>query len=93
MSRMFYECSLLSSLPDILRWNTNNTDMSHIFDGYSPLSSLPKIFKYAFKERVKSKLFINNISSGSYKVKFALYEYSAKRIVTLQDYIKTETSY
>ena len=44
---MFYECSSLSSLPDISKWNTNNvTDMSKIFDGCSSLSSLPNISKW-----------------------------------------------
>ena len=32
MSYMFYECSKLSSLPDISKWNTSNVkDMSYIF--------------------------------------------------------------
>ena len=47
MSGMFYDCSSLSSLPDISKWNTNNvTDMSHIFYGCSSLSSLPDISKW-----------------------------------------------
>ena len=33
MSSIFCECSKLSSLPDISKWNTNNvTDMKQIFD-------------------------------------------------------------
>ena len=33
MSYMFYECSSLSSLPDISKWNTNKvTDINSIFD-------------------------------------------------------------
>ena len=44
---MFYECSSLSSLPDISKWNTNNvTDMSYIFFWCSSLSSLPDISKW-----------------------------------------------
>ena len=32
MSYMFYECSTLSSLPDISKWNTDKvTDMSYMF--------------------------------------------------------------
>ena len=41
MSFMFWECNLLSSLPDISKWNTNNvTNMSNMFYGCSSLSSL-----------------------------------------------------
>ena len=41
MSGMFYGCSLLLSLPDISKWNTNNvTDMSSMF---FKLSFLPEI--------------------------------------------------
>ena len=36
MSCMFKECSSLSSLPDISKWNTNNvTNMSYMFSGCS----------------------------------------------------------
>ena len=44
MSYMFYNCSLLSSLPDISKWNISNViDMSYIFYECSYLSSLPDI--------------------------------------------------
>ena len=44
---MFYNCSSLSSLPDISKWNTNNiTDMIMLFAGCSSLSSLPDIQKW-----------------------------------------------
>ena len=34
MSGIFYKCSLLLSLPDISKWNTNNTyNMQYMFDG------------------------------------------------------------
>ena len=47
MSYMFSECSSLSSLPDISKWNTNNvTNMSCMFNGCSSLSSLPDILKW-----------------------------------------------
>jgi len=47
MSFMFYECSSLSSFPDISKWNTNNvTNMSGMFDECSSLSSLPDISKW-----------------------------------------------
>ena len=44
---MFYECSTLSSLPDISKWNTDKvTDMSYMFFGCSSLSCLPNISKW-----------------------------------------------
>jgi len=50
MSYMFYECSSLSSLPDISKWNTNKasrvTHMSYMFSGCLSLSSLPDISKW-----------------------------------------------
>ena len=47
MSFMFYECSSLSSLPDISKWNTNNvTNMISIFNRCSSLLSLPDISKW-----------------------------------------------
>ena len=47
MSYMFSECSSLSSLPDISKWNTNNvTDMSYLFNNCSSLSKLSDISKW-----------------------------------------------
>ena len=47
MSEIFYNCLLLSSLPDISKWNTNNVNyMSCIFYNCSSLSSLPDISKW-----------------------------------------------
>ena len=47
MSCMFYNCSSLSSLPDISKWNTSNvTNMSYMFCNCSSLSSLPDISKW-----------------------------------------------
>ena len=41
------KCSLLSSLPDISKWNTNNVkNMSEMFYNCSSLSSLPDISKW-----------------------------------------------
>ena len=57
MSSMFYECSSLSSLPDISNWNTSSvTDMSYIFYGCSSLSSLPDISSWD----------TNNVTNMSY---------------------------
>ena len=47
ISKMFYECAKLSSLPDILKWNTSNvTDMNQMFYRCKKLSSLPDISKW-----------------------------------------------
>ena len=47
MSYMFSECSLLSSLSDLLNWNTNKvSNMSNMFSGCSTLLSLPDISKW-----------------------------------------------
>jgi len=44
MSYMFYNCSSLSSIPDISKWNTNNVaDMSYLFYNCSSLSSITHI--------------------------------------------------
>jgi len=41
---MFNNCSLLESLPDISKWNTNNvTNMRDLFNNCSLLESLPDI--------------------------------------------------
>ena len=41
MSGMFYNCSSLSSLPDISKWNTNNVEnMSWMFCDCSSLKEL-----------------------------------------------------
>ena len=47
MSHIFHNCKLLSSLPDISDWNTQNIkNMSNLFDGCESLSSLPDISKW-----------------------------------------------
>ena len=47
MSCMFNDCSSLSSLSDISKWNMNNvTNMSSMFNNCSSLSSLPDISKW-----------------------------------------------
>ena len=56
---MFSNCSSLSSLPDISKWDTKNiTDMSYMFRGCSSLSSLPDISKLDLnKNLVTSNMF------------------------------------
>ena len=47
MSYMFYRCNSLSSLPDILKWNTSKvTNMRSMFDNCHSLPSLPDISKW-----------------------------------------------
>ena len=44
MSDMFYNCLLLSSLPDISKWNTNNVnDMIDMFDNCILLLHIPNL--------------------------------------------------
>ena len=46
MSYMFSYCLLLSSLPDISKWNTNNVkDISHMFYGCDKLKNIPSKFE------------------------------------------------
>ena len=50
MSYMFYECSLLNSLPDISEWDTKNViNMSHMFKNCGSLKYLPDISKWETK--------------------------------------------
>ena len=47
MSGMFTECSSLTFLPDVSKWNTNDvTEMSYMLFECSLLSSLPDISKW-----------------------------------------------
>ena len=53
MSKMFYKCSSLLSLPDISKWNTNNVNqMTDMLSSCSRLSSLPDISKWKLIELV-----------------------------------------
>ena len=50
MSGIFNECSSLTKLPDISKWNTINvTDMNDIFFGCVSLIKLPDILKMKFQ--------------------------------------------
>ena len=47
MSYMFYNCSSLTSLPDISKWDTSSVDnMSYMLYNRSSLPSLPDISKW-----------------------------------------------
>jgi len=51
MSHMFNKCSLLSSLPDISKWDTKDvTNMSYMFYLCESLTSLPDISKWDTKK-------------------------------------------
>ena len=50
MSNMFDGCNLLSTLPDIYKWDTKNvTDMGWVFFNCRFSSSLPDISKWDTK--------------------------------------------
>ena len=56
MSYIFYECSSLSSLPDISNWDTKNvTDMIYMFRGCSSLNSLPDISKWELNKNLETE--------------------------------------
>ena len=46
ISKMFYECEYLQSIPDISKWNTNNViNISYMFSYCKTIESLPDISK------------------------------------------------
>ena len=48
---MFYNCTGLSNLPDISKWNTNNVNnMSNMFYKCTSLSTLPDLSKWNTKK-------------------------------------------
>ena len=67
MSRIFFRCYSLSSLPDISKWITNNVnDMSYLFYECSLLSSLPDISNW----NTNNVNYMNNIFSGCSSLSF-----------------------
>ena len=73
---MFGRCSLLSSLPDISKWNTNKvTNLNGIFSGCSSLSDLPNISKWNTKKVTNMKgMFIGCKKSLVIPYKFINYD-------------------
>ena len=74
---MFCECSSLSSLPDISKWNTNNVKyMRDIFGGCKSLSSLPDISKWNTNKIINMYYMFNGCSNAIFskvtKAKFKL---------------------
>jgi len=66
MSCMFCNCSSLSSLPDISKWDTKNVkDMSYMFCQCSSLSSLPDISKWDTKNVTNMSSMFSSCSSLS----------------------------
>ena len=56
--KLFCECSSLTSLPDLSKWNVSNVnDISGLFYGCSSLTSLPDISKWNINN-------VNNNISG-----------------------------
>ena len=60
MSYMFDECSSLTSIPDISKWNTNKvTNMRYMFCGCNSLKSFPDISRWNNSENIdKSCMFL-----------------------------------
>ena len=68
MSGMFYGCKVLTSLPDISKWDTKNvTDMSGMFYGCSTLSSLPDITKWDTLNVIDINKMFDRCSKLTYK--------------------------
>ena len=62
MSYMFSECSSLSNLPDISKWNTNNvTDMDSMFNGCFSLLNFPNNYNYGIFSKILSILNLSTI--------------------------------
>ena len=60
MGGLFAECSSLSELPDISKWNTENvTTMNGLFWKCSSLSLLPDISKWNIKNVTNAHLYHN----------------------------------
>ena len=54
MSRMFYNCKSLSSIPDITKWNIKaKVDIKEMFQNCSSLTSIPDITKWKIKKGKK----------------------------------------
>ena len=64
INQLFSDCSLLSSLPDISKWNSNNLiKMIYLLNDFSSLSSLPDISKWNANNVTNKDNLINNCRS------------------------------
>ena len=71
MSDMFYNCSSLSSLPDISKWDTKNiTNMSCMFYNCSSLSSLPDISKWELNQELNTYQMFEGVDKNIIPEKF-----------------------
>ena len=62
ISRMFYNCVSLTSLPDLSEWNTNNvTDFSGMFHNCASLSSLSDISQWKTNNATNFSYFFLNV--------------------------------
>ena len=71
MGFIFDDCSSLSSLPDISKWNTNNvTDMSWMFRNCSSLQSLPDISKWDINKNLERESMFDGVDKKLIPKKF-----------------------
>ena len=63
---MFYQCSSLTNLPDISKWNTSNLNyMNGIFEECLSLSYFPNISKWDLSQVNNLDYFLDCINSLS----------------------------
>jgi len=90
MELMFYNCSSLSSLPDISKWNTNKVVyLSGIFTKCTSLISIPDISRWKIQD-IKD---INNFFSDCYLLLYLpdisrWNNYNKDQLNTILDYKK-----
>ena len=88
ISYLFYNCSSLSSLPDISKWETYNVKrMRNLFNNCISLSSLPDISKWNITKTEEISELLSNCSSlislpefSKWNTKGIKYEYNKKNI-------------
>ena len=79
MEFAFSNCSSLSSLPDISKWEMNQVEnIVSIFQNCSSLSSLPDISKWKLKKNVNMKDIFNGCLSLCYLPNIFIEEVEAK---------------
>ena len=74
MSHMFYDCSSLTNLPDISKWDTKNvTDMNGMFSDCSSLTNLPDISKWDTKNVTDMSYMFSGCRKNIIPKKFSKY--------------------
>ena len=80
MSYMFSDCSSLTSLPNISKWNTSNvTNINSMFSYCSSLTSLPNISKWN-TSKIYNLNENNNIFQGCNKLNHIPFKFILKTI-------------